>query len=82
MESFPIRFYLRNVIFVALKVTLASVPIPLVLLLLLDKSILSSLLIIFISICSSLFAVLIIGISTNERNMIKDFILRKKKHIL
>ena len=79
MEGFPVRFYLKNVIIVALKVTLASIPIPLALSFLLDKSIFNSLLIIFISICSSLFAILVIGINVNERKMIKDFIVKKRR---
>lgn len=78
MEDFPIRFYLKSVILTALKVTFASIPIPLAISFLLDESVFSSLLIIFISICSSLLAILIIGLDANERKMMKDFIMKRK----
>ena len=82
MENFPIHLYLKNVIFVAIKVTIMSIPVPLILSFLLDKDAWNSILIIFISICSTILSAFTIGINENEQNTIKNFIIRKGKNIL
>ncbi len=79
MENFPIMYYLRNVVLVALKATIASIPVPLAFYLLLDRGLFSSVSIMVISICSSLVSIATIGMNMSERKQIMGFILKRKK---
>ena len=79
MEKFPVSYFFKSVLRVAFKVLLASIPIPLALFMVLDRNVLASVLIIFISICSTIISVMVVGIDSSERKAIMNFVLGKRK---
>lgn len=75
--SFPIKIYIKEAIIPILSVTIISMPIPLLITVSLDNSILNCLFIIITSFINSILTIYFIGLSDNERAIIKLKILGK-----
>ena len=73
---FPIRLYVKKVIWVSLKVSVLSIPIPIFIKILIEQNLLS---LVFSSVCSFasvIICVYFIGLSVDERHYVQNLIFK------
>lgn len=82
VQNFSLSFYMKETLYPVLSVSLTSIIIPVILKILLPTSVINSLLIILSCIFSICISIYIIGIKTEERNLILNKIKMYKDKLL
>lgn len=79
--SFPIKKFFSEVILRVVLVTIASFVFPMIIYLAMDRSLLKSFVIVIISLLSTFVFSALIGLTSDERDAVKNKILKKVKHV-